>query len=83
MSGFPVTLYLRSGGTNCWKTGDLVLITCWYTGTPAPEGDNIEDHVTHEQEAGINFTFVGHFPDVYIDLGGHNPGDVGIGPCTS
>lgn len=82
-SGLPVPLYLRSGGKNCWPTGDLFLIGCWYTGTPTVLGDSIEDHVNAEEtEFGIIFTYVGHTPDVYIDLGGHDPADVGITHCT-
>jgi hypothetical protein len=77
--GDPVPLFLRSGGEDCGPTGNLVLITCWFTGSPTVLGDDIQDHVT--EETGGAQQLVGHIPDVYIDLGGHNPADVGIAHC--
>lgn len=79
--GSPVPLYLRNGGTACLKTGDLVLITCWYTGSPTVLGDSIEDHVTEVEQDGVVYSFTGHIPDVYIDLGNHDPAVVGIVHC--
>ena len=72
-----VPFFLRSGGKICLGGNDLVLITCWFTGNPVVGGDSIQDHVTEENAGGLND--IGHIPDFYIDLNGHNPGDAAIG----
>jgi len=77
-----VPLFIRTGGKACIGGNDLVLITCWFTGTPVVGNDNIQDHVTAE-DAGNRGTD-GHIPDFYIDLNNHNPGDpaIHIGHCA-
>ena len=72
-----VPFFLRNGPKTCLGGNDLVLITCWFTGNPVVGGDSIQDHVTEENAGGR--TDVGHIPDFYIDLNGHNPGDPAIG----
>jgi hypothetical protein len=74
-----VPLFLRAGGTYCLGGNDLVLITCYYRGTPTVFNDNIQDHVTRENAGNLSKT--GHIPDYFIDLNNHNPADLGIGGC--
>lgn len=62
----------RDGTRECLGGNDLVLIQCWFTGSPTVDGDSTQDHITRENAGGR--TTVGHIPDVYIDLNGHNPG---------
>jgi hypothetical protein len=74
-----VPLYLRQGGEKCIGGNVLVLITCYYHGTPVAVGDDYQDHVTREYAGRESDT--GHIPDHFINLDQHNPPDVHIPPC--
>jgi hypothetical protein len=74
-SNSPVPFFLRSGGVSCIRDGELVEISCWFRD---PDG-SIQDHVIQENAGGRKDP--GHIPDAFIDLGGRNPGDVGIPLC--
>lgn len=78
-----VPLFLRSGGVHCLGGNDLVLIQCWYHGSPTITfngvRDDIQDHVTQE-DAGRT-QLIGHIPDFFVNLNHQNPGDVGIRGC--
>jgi hypothetical protein len=74
-----VPLFLRSGGVRCFGGNDLVEISCYYQGSPVAYGDNYEDHVFLE-DAGRTAD-VGHIPDWFVNLGGHNPPQVNIPLC--
>jgi hypothetical protein len=71
----PVPFFLRSGGLSCIRSNELVEISCWFKD---PDG-TIEDHVIQEDAGGRRDP--GHIADRYIDLGGHNPGDLRIPLC--
>ncbi len=71
----PVPFFLRSGGFSCIRDNELVEITCWFRN---PDG-SIQDHVIQEDAGGRKDP--GHIPDVFINLGGNNPGDIGIPLC--
>jgi hypothetical protein len=73
-----VPLLLRAGGVKCVDNGDLVLITCYFQGSPAVGGDNFQDHVTGiREDDGTSVSAVGHVPDFFVDFGGKTPNQVG------
>lgn len=71
-------LYLRYGGVVYLAPNTTVAISCWYRGSPTVDGDNVEDHIFW---FGPNTYASGHIPDIYVNLGGRNPWQVGIPHC--
>lgn len=71
----PVPFFHRDGGFSCIRSDELVEISCWFSN---PDG-SIQDHVIQEDAGGVKIA--GHIPDVFINLSGRNPGDVGIPHC--
>lgn len=78
-----VPFFLRNDGKTCIGGNDLVLISCFFHGSPIVGGDNYQDHVIAENAGGRTDT--GHIPDFYIDLNNHNPDHLqfrpNIPPC--
>ena len=76
-----VPLYLRGGTHMCLPGGDLVKVTCYYSGDPKVDGDAVQDHVEGERSGQL--TLLGHIPNRFVDLGGSSPSAVGLPTCLT
>jgi transcriptional regulator with XRE-family HTH domain len=76
-----VPLYLRGGTHMCLPGGDLVKVTCYYSGNPKVDGDAVQDHVEGEKSGQLKL--LGHIPNRFVDLGGSSPSAVGLPTCLT
>lgn len=76
-----VPLYLRGGTHLCLPGGDLVKVTCYYSGDPKVDGDAVQDHVEGERSGQLKL--LGHIPNRFVDLGGSSPSAVGLPTCLT
>ena len=76
-----VPLYLRGGTHICLPGGDLVKVTCYYSGAPEVDGDAVQDHVEGERSGQL--ALLGHIPNRFVDLGGSSPSAVGLPTCLT
>src|SRR5262249_49466270 len=74
-----VPLYLRGGTHVCLPDGDLVEVTCYYSGDPKVDGDAVQDHVEGENFGQLKLP--GHIPNRFVDMGGGGPSAVGLPSC--
>jgi transcriptional regulator with XRE-family HTH domain len=74
-----VPLYVRGGGQVCLARGELVEISCYYSGRPSVDGDKFQEHVVEEDSGRLEY--VGHIPDRFVDLGNNHPSAVAIARC--